>query len=142
MHQIAKIKKRRQELAGQNGGRRQTPRGSAASAPDARNEDRAQAGDPAQDHRRGHRPAAQTSQTALKRPDDRALFGLDEEPPGEGTDAAKVEPAAARPALVTARQKRLLAKLVEENPEFAPEFDVNLDEPGLERTLARRRRPR
>ena len=89
--------------------------------------------------------AAQTSRTdislgwledqirALKRPDDRALFGLDGEPSAGATDADKAEPAAARPAPITARQKKLLAKLVEEHPEFARELGVNPDEPGLEK---------
>ena len=83
--------------------------------------------------------AAQTSQTdislrwldeqirALKRPDDRALFGLDAEPSADA-------PAAARPALpITSRQKKLLAKLVEEHPQLAREFGVDPDEPELER---------
>ena len=85
--------------------------------------------------------AAQTSQTdislrwleeqiqALERPDDRALFGLDAEPSAGATDADKAEPAAAP---ITARQKKLLAKLVEEHPQLAREFGVDPDEPGLE----------
>ena len=84
--------------------------------------------------------AAQTSRTdislrwleeqirALKRPDDRALFGLDAEPSADA-DADKAEPAAAP---ITARQKKLLAKLVQEYPRFAREFGVDPDEPGLE----------
>ena len=88
--------------------------------------------------------AAQTSRTdislrwldeqirALKRPDDRALFGLDAEPSADPTGTDKAETAAARPAPITARQKKLLAKLVEEHPEFARELGVNPDEPGLE----------
>ena len=88
--------------------------------------------------------AAQTSQTdislrwldeqiqALTRPDDRALFGLDAEPSGAAVEADKAEPAAARPAPITARQKKLLAKLVEEHPELARELGVNPNEPGLE----------
>ena len=88
--------------------------------------------------------AAQTSQTAislrwleeqiqaLKRPDDRALFGLDGEPSADATAAAKTEPAAARPAPpITSPQKKLLAKLVEEHPELAREFGVDPDEPEL-----------
>ena len=71
--------------------------------------------------------AAQTSQTnislrwleeqiqALKRPDDRALFGLDGEPFADATDAERVEPASP----ITSRQKKLLAKLVEEHPQLA-----------------------
>ena len=89
--------------------------------------------------------AAQTSRTdislgwleeqiqALKRSDDRALFGLDTEPSADPTDADKAEPAAARPAPITARQKKLLAKLVEEHPELARELGVDPDEPGLEK---------
>ncbi len=89
--------------------------------------------------------AAQTSRTdislgwldeqirALKRPDDRALFGLDAEPSADPNDADKAETAAARPAPITARQKKLLAKLVEEHPQFAREFGVDPDEPALEK---------
>ena len=89
--------------------------------------------------------AAQTSQTdislrwleeqirALKRPDDRALFGLGAEPSADVTDADKAETAAARPAPITARQKKLLAKLIEEHPQFARELGVDPDEPGLEK---------
>ena len=90
--------------------------------------------------------AAQTSQTdislrwleeqiqALKRPDDRALFGLDGEPSADATEAGKTEPAAARPVPpVTSRQKKLLAKLVEEHPQLAREFGVDPDEPELEK---------
>ena len=90
--------------------------------------------------------AAQTSQTdislrwleeqiqALKRPDDRALFGLDGEPSADVTEAAKIGPAAARPnAPVTSRQKKLLAKLVEEHPRLARKFGVDPDEPELEK---------
>ena len=88
--------------------------------------------------------AAQTSRTdislrwldeqirALKRPDDRALFGLDGEP-SDAADAGKAEPAAARPEPpITARQKKLLAELVEEHPEFARELGVDPEEPELE----------
>ena len=89
---------------------------------------------------------AQTSQTdislrwleeqikALKRADDRALFGLDGEPSADPAEAGKTEPAAARPAPpITSRQKKLLAKLVEEHRELAREFGVDPDEPGLEK---------
>ena len=89
--------------------------------------------------------AAQTSQTAisldwldeqiqaLTRPDDRALFGLDAGPSADA-DADKADPAAARPAApITARQKKLLTRLVDEHPELAREFGVDPDEPGLER---------
>ena len=86
--------------------------------------------------------AAQTSQTdislrwleeqiqALTRPDDRALFGLDLEPSADAADSDRTEPAGAP---ITARQKQLLAKLVEEHPELAREFGVDPDEPGLEK---------
>ena len=88
--------------------------------------------------------AAQTSRTdislgwleeqirALKRPDDRALFGLDVEPSADPTDADKAETAARPSRPITARQKKLLAELVEEHPEFARELGVDPDEPGLE----------
>ena len=66
---------------------------------------------------------------ALKRPDDRALFGLDSEPSADAADADKSEPAATP---ITSRQKKLLAQLVEEHPQFARELGVNPDEPGLE----------
>ena len=87
--------------------------------------------------------AAQTSQTdisldwleqqiqALTRPDDRALFGLDGKP---SADADEAEPSAMRPAPpATPRQKQLLAKLVEEHPEFAREFGIDPDEPELDK---------
>ena len=86
--------------------------------------------------------AAQMSQTqislrwlkehiyALKRPDDRALFGLDLEPSADATDADKSEPPATP---ITSRQKKLLAQLVEEHPRLARELGVNPDEPGLEK---------
>ena len=89
--------------------------------------------------------AAQTSQTdisldwldeqiqALTRPDDRALFGLDLEPSADAAEADKTEPAARRPAPITSRQKKLLARLVDEHPEFARELGVDPDEPGLEK---------
>ena len=71
---------------------------------------------------------------ALKRPDDRALFGLDGEPSANASEAVTSEPAAARPAPpITSRQKKLLAKLVEEHPRLAREFGVDPDEPGLEK---------
>ena len=69
---------------------------------------------------------------ALTRADDRALFGLDGEPSADVSDADKAGPAAARPAPITARQKTLLARLVEEHPEVAREFGVDPDEPELE----------
>ena len=66
----------------------------------------------------------------LERPDDRALFGLDVEPSAGATDADKAEPAAAP---ITARQKKVLAELVEEHPRFARELGVDPDDPGLEK---------
>ena len=67
---------------------------------------------------------------ALKRPDDRALFGLDSEPSADAAGADKTEPAGAP---ITSRQKKLLAELVEEHPRLARELGVNPDEPGLEK---------
>ena len=67
---------------------------------------------------------------ALKRPDDRALFGLDSEPSADAAGADKSEPAGAP---ITSRQKKLLAQLVEEHPRLARELGVNPDEPGLEK---------
>ena len=66
---------------------------------------------------------------ALKRPDDRALFGLDLEPSADAADADTTGPAASP---ITPRQKKLLAQLVEEHPQVARELGVNPDEPGLE----------
>ena len=66
---------------------------------------------------------------ALKRPDDRALFGLDAEPSADAAGADKSEPAGAP---ITSRQKKLLAELVEEHPQLARELGVNPDEPELE----------
>ena len=66
---------------------------------------------------------------ALKRPDDRALFGLDSEPSADAADADKTEPAGAP---ITSRQKKLLAELVAEHPQVARELGVSPDEPGLE----------
>ena len=71
---------------------------------------------------------------ALKRPDDRALFGLDGEPSADASEADRTEPAAARLAPpATSRQKKLLTKLVDEHPELAREFGVDPDEPELEK---------
>ena len=67
---------------------------------------------------------------ALKRPDDRALFGLDLEPSADAADADKAETAAAP---ITSRQKKLLADLVEEHPQVARELGVDPAEPGLEK---------
>ena len=65
----------------------------------------------------------------LKRPDDRALFGLDPEPDADAGDADKTEPVGAP---ITSRQKKLLAQLVGEHPQVARELGVDPDEPGLE----------
>ena len=143
--QIAKIKKRRQELAAKT------------RDADKRLADRLrrlQTHEMKSERRRETRRkiivgaivrAAQTSRTdislrwleeqirALTRPDDRALFGLDVEPSADATDADKAETAAARPAPITSRQKKLLAKLVEEHPRLAREFGVDPDEPELEK---------
>ena len=66
----------------------------------------------------------------LKRPDDRALFGLDLEPSADAAGADKSEPEATP---ITSRQKKLLAQLVEEHPRLARELGVNPDEPELEK---------
>ena len=66
---------------------------------------------------------------ALKRPDDRALFGLDSEPSADAAGADKSEPTATP---ITSRQKKLLAELVEEHPHIARQLGVDRDEPGLE----------
>ena len=66
---------------------------------------------------------------ALKRPDDRALFGLDSAPSADAAGADKTAPAEAP---ITSRQKKLLAELVEEHPQVARELGVDPDEPGLE----------
>ena len=68
---------------------------------------------------------------ALTRPDDRALFGLDAEPSADAADSDKTEPAGAATP-ITSRQKNLLAKLVEDHPQLARELGVNPDEPELE----------
>ena len=143
--QIAKIKKRRQELAAK------TRDADKRLADQLR---RLQTHEMKSERKRETRRkiivgaivrAAQTSRTdislrwleeqiqALKRPDDRALFGLDVEPSADATDADKAEPAAARPAPITSRQKKLLARLVEEHPQLAREFGVDPDEPELEK---------
>ncbi len=65
----------------------------------------------------------------LKRPDDRALFGLGSEPSADPAGAGETEPPATP---ITARQKKLLGELVEEHPQLVRELGVNPDEPGLE----------
>ena len=143
--QIAQLKTRRQEIAARAKDADKRVADRLRQLADARDESGTQAGDPAQDHHRGHRPGGTEGERghqprlldeqiqARKRPDDRALFGLDGEPPAGAAEADKAEPAAARPCPpVTARQKKLLAKLVEEHPELAREFGVDPDEPKLE----------
>ena len=66
---------------------------------------------------------------ALKRADDRALFGLDPEPTADAAEVDKTESAGAP---ITSRQKKLLAELVEEHPQVAREVGVNPDDAGLE----------
>ena len=65
----------------------------------------------------------------LKRPDDRALFGLDPAPSGDASGADKSEPTGAP---ITARQKKLLGELVEEHPQIARDLGVDPDSPELE----------
>ena len=143
--QIAKLKKRRQELAAK------------ARDADKRLADRLrqlQTHEAKTERKRETRRkiiigaivrAAQISQTdislgwlkeqiqALTRPDDRALFGLDAEPSADAADSDKTEPAGAPAATpITSRQTNLLAKLVEEHPQLARELGVNPDETELE----------
>ena len=66
---------------------------------------------------------------ALKRPNDRALFGLDIEPTADAADANKTEPAGAP---ITSRQKTLLAQLVADHPQVTRELGVDPDEPRPE----------
>ena len=65
----------------------------------------------------------------LKRPDDRALFGLDSEPSADAAGGGETEPP---DTPITARQKKLLGELVEEHPQFVRELGVNPDAPALE----------
>ena len=69
---------------------------------------------------------------ALERPHDRRLFGLDDAPGNGDAAAKKTEPAADGPP-ITARQKALLARLVEQQPEIARELGIDPEEPGLEK---------
>ena len=56
------------------------------------------------------------------------------EPSAGTSEADKTGSATTRPAPpVTARQRKLLAKLVDEHRELAREFGVNPDEPELEK---------
>ena len=75
---------------------------------------------------------------ALERPHDRRLFDLDDAPGNNGDAAAKkTKPAADEPAAdgppITARQKGLLARLVEQQPETARELGIDPEKPGLEK---------
>ena len=141
-HQIVKLKERRQQNAAKarDGDKRLADRLRQLQAEEAKRERK----------RETRRKivigaivrAAQMSETeislrwleakihALERPDDRALFGLDpgavRRSRGRGHES---EPAGAP---ITSRQKKLLAQLVEEHPQFARELGVNPDEPGLE----------
>ena len=77
---------------------------------------------------------------ALDRPHDRRLFGL-EDAPGSGDAATeKTEPAADGPP-ITARQKALLARLVEQQPGIARELGLDPEEPGLEKLGKNEARP-
>ena len=70
---------------------------------------------------------------ALERPHDRRLFGLDDATGSNGDAAAeKTKPAADGPP-ITARQKALLARLVEQQPAIARELGIDPEEPGLEK---------
>lgn len=69
---------------------------------------------------------------ALKRPDDRALFGLGLEPNADTAGAGDAEKAEPPGAPITPRQKKLLAQLVEEHPQLVRELGVDPDDPGLE----------
>lgn len=70
---------------------------------------------------------------ALERPHDRRLFNLDDAPGNIGDDAAKKTKPAADGPPITARQKGLLARLVEQQPETARELGIDPEEPGLEK---------
>ena len=69
---------------------------------------------------------------ALKRPDDRALFGLDLEPSADAADATEADKSEPPATPITSRQKKLLAELVEEHPHIARQLGVDPDEPGME----------
>ena len=70
---------------------------------------------------------------ALERPHDRRLFNLDDATGNNGDDAPKKTKPAADGPPITARQKGLLARLVEQQPETARELGIDPDEPGLEK---------
>ena len=69
---------------------------------------------------------------ALKRADDRQLFGLDPEQDGDGEGAEGADKAEPESAPITSRQKKLLAQLAREHPQILRELGVDPDEPGLE----------
>ena len=71
---------------------------------------------------------------ALERPHDRRLFGPDDARENNGDDAAKkTKPATATAPPITDKQKGLLARLVEQQPEIAREIGIDPEEPGLEK---------
>ena len=141
--QIAKLQERRQEIASKArvadkrpriscvNFRRTRRRRNASGRPGARSS----SGPSSAPHGRRRRTSASAGSRSrsLTRPDDRALFGLDGEPSADAAEAGKTEPAAARPAPITPRQKKLLAKLVEEHPQLARESASTLTSPGLEK---------
>ena len=68
------------------------------------------------------------------RPHDRRLFGPDDARENNGDDAAKkTKPATATAPPITDKQKGLLARLVEQQPEIAREIGIDPEEPGLEK---------
>ena len=148
VHQIAKLKERRQQIAAKarDADKRLADRLRQLQAEEAKTERK----------RETRRKivigaivrAAQMSQTeislrwleaqihALKRPDDRALFGLDPEPSADAADADKSEPAGAP---ITSRQKKLLAQLVEEHPHSRGSWASTPTSPGWKSWTRRRR---
>ena len=70
---------------------------------------------------------------ALERPHDRRLFGLDDATGSNGDAAAEKTEQAADGPPITARQKALLARLVEQQPGIARELGIDPEEPGLEK---------
>ena len=78
---------------------------------------------------------------ALERPHDRRLFGLDDAPGNGDAAAKKTEPAADEGSPITARQKALLARVVEQQPEIARELGIDPEEPGLEKLGKNEARP-
>ena len=68
---------------------------------------------------------------ALKRADDRALFGLDPEPSADADGIDDADTAEPEGAPIISRQKRPLAQLTREHPQVTRELGVP-DEPGPE----------